>query len=50
MQVCGYTVECYVNVVSANVEILIVERLVDVAHKLGTDDELLIDESVFLGP
>jgi hypothetical protein len=37
MQVCGYTVKGYGNVVSANVEALVVERLVDVAHKLGTD-------------
>ena len=37
MQVCGYTVKGHVNVVSANVEVLVVERLVDVAHKLGID-------------
>ncbi len=37
MQVCGYTVKGYGNAVSANVEVLVVERLVDVAHKLGID-------------
>jgi hypothetical protein len=37
MQVCGYTVKGYGNVVSANVEVLVVKRLVDVAHKLGID-------------
>ncbi len=37
MQVCGYTVKGYGNVVSAHVEFLVVERLVDVAHKLETN-------------
>lgn len=37
MQVCGYTVKGHVNVVSANVEVLVMEWLMDVAHKLGID-------------
>jgi hypothetical protein len=37
MQVSGCSVECHVYVISTNVEILVVERLMDVAHKLGTE-------------
>lgn len=34
VQVCRFSVEGYVNVVSANIEILVVEWLVDVADEL----------------
>jgi hypothetical protein len=41
VQIRGCSVEGHVDVVSADIEILVVERLVDVAHKLAEIDELL---------
>jgi hypothetical protein len=34
VQVCGYAVEGHVNVISAYVQVLVVEGLMDVADKL----------------
>jgi hypothetical protein len=50
VQVRGCSVKGHVNIVSANVEILVVERLVDIAHKLGEIDKLLGAEFWSFGP
>lgn len=37
VQVCGCSVKCYVDVVSTNIKVLVVQGLVNVAHKLRRD-------------
>lgn len=50
VQVRGCSVKGHVNIVSANVEVLVVERLVDIAHKLGEIYKLLGAEFWSFGP